>query len=83
MQGLSDRMDTPQERLQRFIADSPWEHDAVQMHLVNTTPTQTTPSSTLMTSPWLNTALKALVLNVNTPDMSEKSLIARLLLISL
>jgi len=40
MQGLSDRMDTPQERLQQFITDSPWEHDAVQTHLLNTTPTR-------------------------------------------
>lgn len=40
MDGISTRMNTPQQRLQRFITESPWEHDAVQTHLVDNIPTQ-------------------------------------------
>lgn len=40
MQGLSDRMDIPEDRLQQFITDSPWEYDAVQTHLNDVIPPQ-------------------------------------------
>ena len=38
MRGLSDRMGIPEDRLQQFITESPWEHDAVQTHLNQSIP---------------------------------------------
>lgn len=36
--GIASRMSADQERLERFVRESPWEHDAVQRHLQQTVP---------------------------------------------
>ena len=38
MSGISRRMNLPQDRVEQFIRESPWDYDAVQQHLVERLP---------------------------------------------
>jgi len=40
MHGIAKRVDRDDDQIERFVRESPWEHEAVQTHLVNHVPKQ-------------------------------------------